>query len=71
MGIFRKTLQRHGASCRIPNQALQSKARFIKLCTSFGSSRSESEVNPETSTMRTVTCLRSPSMALREGLQEK
>jgi hypothetical protein len=23
MGIFRKTLQRHGASCRVPNQALQ------------------------------------------------
>ena len=23
MGIFRKTLQRHGASCRVPQQALQ------------------------------------------------
>jgi hypothetical protein len=23
MGIFRKTLQRHGASCRVPNQAFQ------------------------------------------------
>ena len=22
MGIFRKTLQLHGASCRVPNQAL-------------------------------------------------
>ena len=34
--------------------------------TSSGSSRSESDVNPETSAKSTVTCLRSPSRALFE-----
>src|SRR5690349_7038908 len=36
----------------------------MRVWTSSGSSRSDSDVNPETSAKRTVTCFRSPSRAL-------
>src|SRR5262245_214078 len=43
-----------------------SKARSMMPWTSSGSSRSDIAVKPETSVNMTVTCLRSPSIALRE-----
>src|SRR5678815_3909553 len=39
---------------------MRSKARLMSRWTSSGSSRSERDVNPATSTNSTVTCLRSP-----------
>src|ERR1700730_6279042 len=43
-----------------------SNACVISVWTASGSSRAESAVKPETSTNRTVTCLRSPSKAAFE-----
>ena len=45
---------------------MTSKARSMMAWTSSGSRRSDRAVNPDTSVNMTVTCLRSPSIALRD-----
>ena len=54
-------LRRRNPSLRVMAWASDSNSAFWKARTSSGSSRSESEVNPERSAKRTVTCRRSAS----------
>ena len=53
-------------SKRCTSVVMPSKQRLMISCTTSGSSCSASVVKPATSANRTVTCLRSPSSALRD-----